>query len=70
MNSSGTNPTGRGPQPPQRVSRDWFKFDNILFAVTVLSSLIALVYYVIGRRQIPNEADRVRRGLNRPSTRP
>jgi hypothetical protein len=46
MNSSGTKPTGREPQPSPSVSRDWIKFDNILFAVTVLSSLLALVYYV------------------------
>jgi hypothetical protein len=46
MNSSGQKPTGRGPQPPPHAFGDWIKFDNILFAVTVLSSLIALVYYV------------------------
>lgn len=46
MNSSRTKPTGRGPQRTPPVSGDWIKFENILFAVTVLCSLIALVYYV------------------------
>jgi hypothetical protein len=46
MNTSGTKPTGRGPQRTPPVSGDWIKFENILFALTVLTALIALVYYV------------------------
>jgi hypothetical protein len=46
MNSAGTKPTGRVPQRTPPVSGDWIKLESILFATTVLTALIALVYYV------------------------
>jgi hypothetical protein len=47
MNSSETKPAEQPPLPrTPPVSGDRIKLENLLFAVTVMTSLLALVYYI------------------------